>query len=453
MSVNFVKIVEVLSIESRNDERYLHIKIYLDQELELFWEIDASTANSLGSICEFDEIHKYRLSLRTKTASDSTNYISYVTKTYLSNSNRLTFSCSEEFVHHVEHLKQCTNREELLELPFFNMSLPEDYIEDKGIEDTTSSPIAEQIEANSAVSKNNAQTENSNGSSNKNVPLNFQDATIQSEVAQDVKAIESLLTTPPQKVQLKTSKWVYIVSLSLLAIVILVSVYIFKPEQKVTQHKEIEEVKTVLQDTNLDEPSSDKPNSLTIDDLITFNLPEGHVAFTFNEGPSVYTEQIVDVLNQFNVGATFFFIGNEVGKYPDSVQSVYSSGYAIGSMTMTNAQMATLPYEEQENELLASIESLQKVTKEKIHLFRPPAALFNQDTQDILAKTAVKLTLWNNNPQEKQTGDSAQLLETIKESELSGSIVYLQESQEVVDSLAAMIEMAQKQNLKIVSIN
>ncbi|WP_404427819.1 polysaccharide deacetylase family protein [Ureibacillus chungkukjangi] len=453
MSVNFVKIVEVLSIESKNDASYLHIKIYLDQELELFWEIDASTANSLRSICEFDETHKYRLSLRTKTYSDPGNYISYVTKTYLSNSNRLTFSCSEEFVHQVELLKQCTSNKDLLELPFFDKSLPEDDIEDKEIEDTIQSPIEEQVEANSVVTINNKQMANINEFSSEIVPLKSQEAIIEKEVVQDVKAIESLLKTAPHKVKLKSNKWVYIASLSLLAIVILVSLVIFKPDQKVTQHQENEEVKPVLQDTKLDAPSSDKPNSLTIDEPITFNLPEGYIAFTFNEGPSAYTEQIVDVLNQFDIGATFFFIGKEVEKYPNSVQSVYSNGYTIGSMTMNNAPIATLPYEEQEKELLASMESLQRVTKEKVHLFRPPAALFNQDTQDILANTAVKLTLWNNNPQEKQTGDSAQLLETIKESELSGSIVYLQESQEVVDSLAAMIEMAQKQNLKIVSIN
>ena len=458
MSVNFVKIVELLSIESLNNESYLHIKISLDQELQLFYKIDAFTANSLRSICDFDESHKYRLSLRTKTDSSSDSYISYVTKTYLSNSNRLTFSCSEEFITQLELIKQCTNRNNLLQLTFLSTSLPtdtEEHVKNQEIESATIISNDEHSKASLIV--NNKELSDNINETNKKIDQkeaqeNEKNTPIQNEALQGDKEIERLQKPSPQKVKYKAGKWVSIASLGLL-VVILASFFIFKPDQKVIQHQEKEEVKTILQDSNIKSPSSEKPNSLTVDEFITFNLPEGYVAFTFNEGPSAYTEQIVDILDQYKIGATFFFIGSQVTKYPNSVHSVNSRGYAIGSMTLNNIELATLPYEQQEEELLASMESIEKVTEEKVHLFRPSAAIFNQDTQDILKKNDVKLTLWNNDPKEVKNDDTTELLDIINNSELSGSIVYLEETQEVVEALSAIIENAQKQNLKIVSIN
>lgn len=450
MSINFVKLVELQSINQNSDKPYLHIKIYLDQELELFWEIDSFTQSSLQTVCEFDGVHKYRLSLRTKASAGTGHYISDVTKTYLNNSNRLSFSCSEEFKNQLELMKQCASSSQLLQLPFLSKNLPsimEEEPENPVIDSPNSTGANEQSKEDFAATNSEYQSNNIHKTKNKidhkESLESGNNTVIQKEFLQEEKAIESLLKTSSQKVKDKPGKWIAIASISLIVIV-LFCFFIFNPKDKATiQPKERQTQESV----------TNTPNALTVEESVSFNLPKGYVALTFNEGPSTYTEEIMDILNQYKVGGTFFFIGRKVAKYSESVQSVASNGYAIGSMTMNNNELAPLPYEQQKKEVLDSIKLIEKITDEKIQLFRPPAALFNEDTQDILTENDLKLILWNTNPQEVKNRDSSQLLDTITKSELSGAIVFLEESQEVVNILPTIIETAQAQHLEIVSLN
>jgi peptidoglycan/xylan/chitin deacetylase (PgdA/CDA1 family) len=48
--------------------------------------------------------------------------------------------------------------------------------------------------------------------------------------------------------------------------------------------------------------------------IITQCVVEGYVALTFDDGPWVYTNEMLDVLESLNVTATFFIAGNYLGK-------------------------------------------------------------------------------------------------------------------------------------------
>jgi peptidoglycan/xylan/chitin deacetylase (PgdA/CDA1 family) len=56
------------------------------------------------------------------------------------------------------------------------------------------------------------------------------------------------------------------------------------------------------------------------------SVPRGDVALTIDDGPSPYTEQIIQVLNRYHVHANFFFIGNRVPLWPNEVGDVYAFG-------------------------------------------------------------------------------------------------------------------------------
>ncbi len=49
-------------------------------------------------------------------------------------------------------------------------------------------------------------------------------------------------------------------------------------------------------------------------------IPEGYVALSFDDGPSKFTKEIIDILTEHQVPATFFFIGKNALKYPDEVE-------------------------------------------------------------------------------------------------------------------------------------
>jgi len=54
----------------------------------------------------------------------------------------------------------------------------------------------------------------------------------------------------------------------------------------------------------------------------------GHIAITIDDGPDpVVTPQVLDLLDQYSVRATFFCIGNEAQRYPSCAAK--SSGAAM----------------------------------------------------------------------------------------------------------------------------
>lgn len=67
------------------------------------------------------------------------------------------------------------------------------------------------------------------------------------------------------------------------------------------------------------------------------------VALTFDDGPNpYYTSQILAVLQQYGVHATFFTIGEQVQAYPDLIQQEYAAGNVIGNHSWNHPDLTKL---------------------------------------------------------------------------------------------------------------
>jgi peptidoglycan/xylan/chitin deacetylase (PgdA/CDA1 family) len=60
------------------------------------------------------------------------------------------------------------------------------------------------------------------------------------------------------------------------------------------------------------------------------------IYLTFDDGPSILTNRILDILKVNNVHATFFVIGNQIKGYEETLKRTYSEGHAIGLHTYTH---------------------------------------------------------------------------------------------------------------------
>ncbi|NMB07041.1 MAG: polysaccharide deacetylase [Tissierellia bacterium] len=59
---------------------------------------------------------------------------------------------------------------------------------------------------------------------------------------------------------------------------------------------------------------------------------------TFDDGPSPnVTPQILDILDEYDVKATFFVIGNLAEKYPDIIKRINESGHGIGNHSYSHS--------------------------------------------------------------------------------------------------------------------
>ena len=73
------------------------------------------------------------------------------------------------------------------------------------------------------------------------------------------------------------------------------------------------------------------------------SLPDRTIALTFDDGPSRWTPDILDVLERHHVPATFFVIGGSVAAHPDTLRRIVRDGDEVGVHTFTHPDLGTVP--------------------------------------------------------------------------------------------------------------
>ncbi|MBS1510545.1 MAG: polysaccharide deacetylase family protein [Bacteroidetes bacterium] len=91
------------------------------------------------------------------------------------------------------------------------------------------------------------------------------------------------------------------------------------------------------------------------------------IYLTFDDGPHPeITPFVLDVLNEYNAKATFFCIGDNVRKFPQTYQQVIDEGHAVGNHTMHHLN----GWKHKDDVYLADIEDAARLIE--TDLFRPP---------------------------------------------------------------------------------
>src|SRR5690606_36885171 len=65
------------------------------------------------------------------------------------------------------------------------------------------------------------------------------------------------------------------------------------------------------------------------------------IALTFDDGPTAaYTNEVLAILAQYGVKATFFVTGREVEENPESARSIVEAGHELGNHSWSHSNMS-----------------------------------------------------------------------------------------------------------------
>ena len=118
------------------------------------------------------------------------------------------------------------------------------------------------------------------------------------------------------------------------------------------------------------------------------------IALTFDDGPHpVYTEEMLRVLEQEQVPATFFLLGENVEQYGEQVKEISEQGHLIGNHTWHHVQVTALPKEEAEEEILAVSDLVEELTGKGTSYVRPPFGTWNPELEEDLDMIPVLWTI------------------------------------------------------------
>jgi peptidoglycan-N-acetylglucosamine deacetylase len=92
----------------------------------------------------------------------------------------------------------------------------------------------------------------------------------------------------------------------------------------------------------------------------------------YGERITSLTDVILSLFEKYDISATFFTVGYLAEKHPELIEKIVSQGHEIASHSYFHSDLRTLDNNEFEKELLKSINSLEKISGEKVYGFRAP---------------------------------------------------------------------------------
>jgi len=120
------------------------------------------------------------------------------------------------------------------------------------------------------------------------------------------------------------------------------------------------------------------------------------VALTFDDGPdNQYTPQVLDILAQKGVKATFFLIGKRLAEAPSVVKRIMNDGHDVGNHTFNHPNISHFSHQDVEREVRTADEELRRFGVEAGGMFRPPYGAVAPDSIEPLARSGYRLYLWS----------------------------------------------------------
>ncbi|MBS4961489.1 MAG: polysaccharide deacetylase family protein [Clostridiales bacterium] len=94
------------------------------------------------------------------------------------------------------------------------------------------------------------------------------------------------------------------------------------------------------------------------------------------------TDELLRILKENDVKATFFMCGYWVDKYPEEVLKIAADGHDLGNHSATHPHMSKLSQEEIRQELQKAHEKVKTLTGIDMELFRPPFGEYDNKVID-----------------------------------------------------------------------
>lgn len=148
------------------------------------------------------------------------------------------------------------------------------------------------------------------------------------------------------------------------------------------------------------------------------------IALTFDDGPHpIYTVKILDILQKYNIKATFFMVGENIKSYPDVAMQVKAAGHEIGNHTETHKSNLC------EKDLLREIENCSEIIfntlDRETNLLRPPEGLILDSTRRCCSKLEYSIILWNIDTRDWAHTSPEKIYENVVKNIDSGDIILM----------------------------
>lgn len=188
--------------------------------------------------------------------------------------------------------------------------------------------------------------------------------------------------------------------------------------------------------------------------IYSVDTSEKQVAISFDAAWGAdKTEEILEILDEFDVNATFFLVGFWVDDYTDMVKKIDEAGCEIGTHSNTHPDMVKLDKESVSEELSTSVSKIEAVTGKKVTLFRAPFGSYNNQLLEVAEGMGLKTIQWDVDTLDWKGLSASEINSRVLSNVQNGSIILMHNnSDHVLDGLRLILTTLKNKGYQIGSI-
>lgn len=175
------------------------------------------------------------------------------------------------------------------------------------------------------------------------------------------------------------------------------------------------------------------------------------IALTFDDGPSKYTEEILNILKKNDCNATFFVLGNKVSIYSDLLIESINNGNEIGNHSYNHKWMIKLNEKDLENQISKTQDIIKEYTGYTPKLIRPTYGSLNDRIKKI---SSLDIVLWNVDTLDWKYKNPNKIVENATKKLKDGNIILMHDThKQTLEALPKILKIIQKNGYTCVTIS
>lgn len=175
------------------------------------------------------------------------------------------------------------------------------------------------------------------------------------------------------------------------------------------------------------------------------------IALTFDDGPNYNTSKVIDVLNKYDIKATFFVLGSRAINNKDILKKMADSGMEIGNHTYNHLLLTKYDENKIRSEIEDTSEVIYSATKKKPKLLRPSYGSVNNKIKKV---ANMPIIIWDIDTLDWKYHNSKRITSRVVNKVRDGDIILMHDIYSAsLNALSNIIPILQDNGYEFVTID
>ena len=155
-----------------------------------------------------------------------------------------------------------------------------------------------------------------------------------------------------------------------------------------------------------------------------------------------YVEDLLDILDLYNVKTTFFLGGSWAVKNVDLVKEIYARGHEIGNHGFYHKDQDTLDFDSNVQEINMCHKVISENVGIEMTLFAPPSGAYNITTVDAAVSLNYKTIMWTHDTIDWRDQDADLIYKRATKDLSNGDLILMHPTKSTVEAMTNILSFA-----------